>query len=83
MRSVFFDVHAAAKNGLNLFAACGRQTLRGFFKLKKGAGAAVRAFFALFWPAMPGQGRFFVPDGKFRLDILGEILYDTPCCKAS
>ena len=29
-RGVFCDVHAAAKNDLNLFLACGQETLRGF-----------------------------------------------------
>ena len=28
---MFPDVHAAGKNDLHLFRACGRETLRGFF----------------------------------------------------
>ena len=28
---IFPDVHAAGKNDLHLFRACGRETLQGFF----------------------------------------------------
>ena len=31
-RGIFCQVHALAENDLTLFAACGRQTLRGFFE---------------------------------------------------
>ena len=32
---MFPDVHAAGKHNLNLFRACGRETLRGFFDTLK------------------------------------------------
>jgi len=31
LKSIFSAVHAAGKNDCIFFAACGRQTLRGFF----------------------------------------------------
>ncbi len=33
---IFCQVHAPTENDQNLFAACGRQTLRGFFDTLKG-----------------------------------------------
>ena len=41
----FPDVHAAGKNDLHLFRACGRETLRGFFDTLKCACAARRHIF--------------------------------------
>jgi len=42
---VFFrQVHALTKNDLTLFAACGRQTLRGFFEVLHIPPARVKIF---------------------------------------
>ena len=42
---IFPDVHAAGKNDLHVFRACGRETLRGFFDtLKAPQGVSLRGF---------------------------------------
>ena len=54
---IFPDVHAAWKNDLHLFRACGRETLRGFFDTLTRGRLQMQAavlFHILFKPAHPG-----------------------------
>ena len=45
LSGIFSDVQAAGENDSDLFAACGRQTLRGYLKYEKNTGAKAPACF--------------------------------------